>query len=252
MHTARMQSAAELVKELLAEFEQHFDEITLAYAALEGLERAVAECSALNYYERLLLYRARLEGQSVKRLGQELVRARRRLGLPDDYDVWVCLQNWLSLVQLRLRVLVYESSAVSAARREEGSGASAIVAVEEVSKAAGTEDGTLECAICYAGHDAEMVLTIPCNHGFCRECLTAWFHASQGNSNTCPACRTELFSRPERINSHSEVIFDEYHVMSEENLIRRQEIQILQACESAFWLEEELELQRRTEAECHL
>lgn len=250
-HTARINSAAELVRELLGEFEMNVRDIMRAHDELDGWKRAVADNSVLNYYARLLLYRARMEGQSVGKLKDEIVQAKQLLGMPHDYDVWTCLQPWLDLVRLRLRVLEYSpSSAVAGMRGEEQREENSIVAVEEVTRPIDTQSDTLECGICYASDDAQMVLTVPCNHGFCKDCLHTWFHAFQGNSHTCPACRTELFSCPDRITDRR-MSFGRSSATSAEDLLRTQEMQILQACESAFWLEEELELQSRIEAMCH-
>jgi len=48
------------------------------------------------------------------------------------------------------------------------------------------------CAICREDAFTDPVMTMPCNHAFCDECLQGWFRI-QGR-RTCPMCRGEVVS----------------------------------------------------------
>ncbi|KAF2817266.1 uncharacterized protein BDZ99DRAFT_457020 [Mytilinidion resinicola] len=57
-----------------------------------------------------------------------------------------------------------------------------------------------ECYICHeelgTNHPASQITGIPdCSHVFGHDCLVAWISSSNVNNNTCPMCRTILYTK---------------------------------------------------------
>lgn len=45
-----------------------------------------------------------------------------------------------------------------------------------------------ECPICTLEIDSQIVVTLPCNHQYCSDCVQNWFNINR----RCPECRIEV------------------------------------------------------------
>ncbi|EAT81687.1 hypothetical protein SNOG_11188 [Parastagonospora nodorum SN15] len=182
-----------------------------------------------------LFYCNRMGGQSMKDYNIELERLRERSGIPSDWEV-----------QSEVRKLRIEFSAEHELLQRDFQlkwNGKPINVCEVSARASADDMAENDCIICSDSPTNPAVVTKPCGHLYCQDCLETWIHACQRQSHTCPACRTQLFPKPNYVldGDHSVRGWQEIECV-EINLRQLNEL-----LESWNWLKEERSLQKRYE-----
>jgi hypothetical protein len=209
----------------------------LAKPSTPSRETRLLFCLAWTLNARLVFYCNRMGGQSMKDYNIELERLRERSGIPSDWEV-----------QSEVRKLRIEFSAEHELWQQDVQlkWNDKPIDVCEVSADASADDmADNDCVICSDSTTPPAVVTKPCGHLYCQGCLETWIHACQRQSHTCPACRTQLFPKPN-------YVLDGDHSVRGWQEIERAELnlrQLNELLESWNWLKEERSLQKRYECE---
>lgn len=176
---------------LLTYFKAHRDTIWRRELGEDLLANRLALCNAYALIQRVTFYQARIHSQSLEVYTAEFGQMRKEIGIPVDFDMAKELHD-IKISCYQRRHEIQES--FSEALQLEWVGP--LIPVTKVSTMIKNPDGA-ECIICGSDLGWHGILTIPCRHTYCTDCLEHWIHAAQKTSHTCPYCRTELFSKPD-------------------------------------------------------
>ncbi|KAF2245800.1 hypothetical protein BU26DRAFT_567319 [Trematosphaeria pertusa] len=192
-------------------------------------------CCRFAFVQRLAFYQCRRRGLSFQHTTEKIEAARAQFDAPAGWNVKEVLTTILADIQIELNAVVARFN--EAVQLESVGGH---IPVTTVTTALPATYPSTDCIVCRFPLSAPAVLTIPCKHAYCSECLESWIHSCQPNSHTCPYCRTELFPRPiyrrtvQSVNYQDEIRRLEYHAETARNTMS-----------SVEWFEEEVELQRQ-------
>ncbi|KAI1512067.1 RING finger protein [Pyrenophora tritici-repentis] len=187
--TETMEERVQLIHRLYDELPQISRRV---FASTQGWDTNPYESTLLKmklhvYSSRLILYVAHLQGWEQDRLTSELITNFQAcfpmlptepvLSFPVLRNQLADIRTWCENQRMLLRIA-----------REPQAGFWDDVAWQK--------DEPAECSICLLPLESAAVLTNPCSHPLCEDCLETWIHAGQDNSHRCPMCRTELFAKP--------------------------------------------------------
>jgi DNA-directed RNA polymerase subunit RPC12/RpoP len=225
---------------LLASFDFNKDTMWPHEVGEDLLASRLSLCNIYVFIQRVTFYQARIHSQSLEDYMAKFGQIRKDIGIPVDFDIAKELHDIKICYRRRLHEI---QESFSEALELEWVGP--VIPITRISTKMENSDG-VECIICGSDLSSHGILTVPCRHTYCTECLKHWIYAAQDASHTCPYCRTELFPKPKYRPKH----FDgarNYQV----ELERYDWVSVWHSWiqKSAAWYNAELEMQQLYEVE---
>lgn len=195
-------------------------------------------CILITILKRLMFYGSRTRAHDFNTMQEHITTLPEKFSIPLTWDLYTEMDRLAE--DMRLEAYRTEAQFKSAVELE---WADPPIPISEFTDP--LEDSAEVCAICTDMVACPGVLTRPCKHVYCQDCLETWVFACASNSHTCTTCRTELFPRPEYKQKHS-VAGTDYRTASNELEIMYMTLRKMK--QSAVFFAAELALQHDFEA----
>ena len=229
-----VQDAVALIDRLIHGLEDAQDSLWIQNASVDFRFR-VLNCCTYSFVQRLMFYKARYQGnKSRSQIDEDFEQARYNLHNPPEFDF---NKETAELHELVRNELPQVQEAFDENVQLERVGQP--IPVGSVSTPIADPEG-VRCIVCYWQLTPPGVLTNPCQHAFCRDCLETWIHACEKASYTCSYCRTELFPKPEYRLKESELARNYQQELAE---LESWDNRLILLYYSGNWFEEEMNLQ---------